>query len=63
VTEPEILDIHRRVHELGEYEYDIKPGKFVVKDWLAFYQSGEVQEEVKALLARQETGTKLAPKV
>jgi len=63
VTEPEILDIHRRVHELGEYEYDIKPGKFVVKDWLAFYQSGEVQVEVKALLARQEAGTKLAPKV
>ena len=63
VTEPEILDIHRRVHELGEYEYDIKPGKFVVKDWLEFYNAAGVQQEVKELLAKQEAGTKIAPKV
>lgn len=63
VAEEEILDIHRRVHELGEYDYDIKPGKFVVKNWLDFYNSEEVQRGTKGLLAKQEAGTKIAPRV
>ncbi|MCL6561108.1 MAG: allophanate hydrolase subunit 1, partial [Firmicutes bacterium] len=63
VSEEEILYIYRHVHEETDYEYDIKPGKFVVKDWLEFYNSEEVQKGYRELLAKQEAGTKIAPKV
>jgi len=63
VTEAEILYIYRHVHEATDYQYDIKPGKFVVKDWLAFYNSDQVQKGYRDLLAKQEEGTKIAPKV
>lgn len=63
VTEDEVLYIYKHVHEDTDYVYDIKQDKFKVKDWLEFYNSPEVQQEVKALLARQEAGTKAAPSV
>ncbi|MHB1405382.1 MAG: carboxyltransferase domain-containing protein [Desulfitobacteriaceae bacterium] len=63
VPEKEILRIYQHVHEETDYEYDIKTGKFIVKEWLDFYQNDSVQQEVKELLAKQEAGTKLAPKV
>lgn len=62
-TEEEVLKIHRLVHEETKYDYDIKYGKFVVKDWLEFYNSEAVQKGMKQLLARQEEGVKAAPKV
>jgi urea carboxylase len=34
-----------------------------VKDFLAFYNSPEVQKGMKELLAKQEAGVKAAPKV
>ncbi|WP_034634742.1 carboxyltransferase domain-containing protein [Desulfofundulus thermocisternus] len=63
VTEEEILSIYKHVHEKTDYEYDIKTEKFVVKDWLSFYNSEEVQKGVKELLAKQEAGRKVAPRV
>ncbi|GAB6171429.1 hypothetical protein JCM15765_09070 [Paradesulfitobacterium aromaticivorans] len=63
VPEEEILKIYQHVHEETDYEYDIKTGKFVVKEWQDFYHSDSVHQEVKELLAKQEAGTKIAPKV
>ncbi|SHJ84194.1 5-oxoprolinase subunit B family protein [Desulfofundulus thermosubterraneus] len=63
VSEEEILSIYKHVHEETDYEYAIKTGKFVVKDWLSFYNSEEVQKGVKELLAKQEAGSKVAPRV
>jgi allophanate hydrolase subunit 1 len=62
-TEEEVFKIHRLVHEEAKYDYDIKYGKFVVKDWLVFYNSEAVQKGMKELLAKQEAGVKTAPKV
>jgi len=63
VSEEEILEIYRHVHEETDYVYDIQPAKFHVKEWLAFYNSSEIQKGVAELLARQEAGTKIAPRV
>lgn len=63
VTEDEVLYIYKHVHEDTDYVYDIKTDKFSVKDWLEFYNSADVQQSVKELLARQEAGTKAAPSV
>lgn len=63
VTEEEVLHIYQHVHVETDYVYDIKPGKFAVKDWLEFYNSEKVQKDVKVLLAKQEAGTKIAPRV
>ena len=63
VSEQEVLDIYKHVHEATDYVYDIKPARFAVKDWLEFYNSAEVQKQVKELLAKQEAGTKVAPRV
>jgi len=63
VSEEEILYIYKHVHEETDYVYDIKVDKFIVKDWLDFYNSEAVQKEVQELLVRQEEGTKLAPKL
>ena len=62
-TEEEVLEIHRLVHEEAKYTYDIKYGKFKVKDWLTFYNSAPVQNGMKDLLTKQEAGVKAAPKV
>jgi urea carboxylase len=62
-SEEEVLKIHRLVHEEAKYKYDIKHGKFTVKDWLEFYNSEAVQKPVKQLLAKQAAGVKAAPKV
>ncbi|BAF59367.1 MAG: carboxyltransferase domain-containing protein [Pelotomaculum sp.] len=63
VSEEEVLYIYKHVHEETDYEYDITPGIFKVRDWLDFYTSEEVQRGYKELLAKQEAGTKIAPKV
>lgn len=63
VTEQEILDIYQHVHEKTDYVYDIKPGSIVVKDYLAFYNSEEVQKGAQELQAKQAEGSKKAPRL
>lgn len=63
VTENEILEIYEHVHDKTDYVYDIKPGKIVVKDYLAFYNSEEVQKGIKELQAKQAEGIKKAPRL
>lgn len=63
VSEEEILDIYKHVHEQTDYEYKIEQGKIVVKEYLEFYNSEEVQKGIKELQKKQEEGKKKAPKL
>ena len=63
VTEQEILDIHERVHVKPEYEYRIETGKVVAKDYMAWYNSDEIQNGIKELEKKQAEGVKKAPRL
>lgn len=63
VSEDEILYIHRHVHEDTDYEYQIEDGKIIVKDYLEFINSDEVQKGVKEFQAKQAEGVKKAPRL
>ncbi len=63
VTEQEVLDIHERVHVKPDYEYQIETGKVVVKDYMAWYNSDEVQNGIKELKKKQAEGVKKAPRL
>ncbi len=63
VTEAEVLDIYDHVHKETDYEYRIETGKIVVKDYLAWLNSEQVQGEVRELKRKQAEGTKKAPRL
>ncbi len=63
VSEQEILDIYRHVHEKTDYRYEITTGKIVVKEWLEFYNSEAVQRGIKELKKKQEEGSRTAPRL
>lgn len=63
VTEEEVLDIFQRVHVETDYEYRIEPGKIVVKDYMAWYNSAGVQQGIAELAAKREEGLKKAPRL
>jgi urea carboxylase len=58
VSEEEVDKIFEEVDQ-GNYEYDIVPRKFSMKEWLAFYDSKE--EDAKELRKMQEAGRKATP--
>ncbi len=62
-TEEEILWIYKHVHEETDYEYKIEDGKIIVKDYLEFYNSEEVQTGMKKFQTKQAEGVKKAPKL
>jgi len=63
VTEQEILHIFEHVHEQTDYKYDIEEDEIVVKEYLEFYYSDEVQKETEEFLAKQREGVKTAPRL
>ena len=63
VTEEEVLYVHEHVHNELDYEYRIEEGTIVVKDYLAWYNSEEVQKGMKEQNARREEGVKKAPRL
>jgi allophanate hydrolase subunit 1 len=63
VSEEEILNIFKHVHEETDYEYQIEEGKIIVKDYLKFMNSEEVKEGVRAFQAKQAEGVKKAPRL
>jgi len=62
-TEEEILYIFEHVHHQTDYEYKTETGKIVVKDYLAWYNSDEVQQGMRALKAKQIEGVQKAPRL
>jgi len=59
VTEKELLEIHKLVHEEGKWEYDIKKRKFFLKEWLKSYDLQK--DEIEELRERQKKGRKITP--
>lgn len=62
-TEEEILYIFEHVHNQTDYEYQTETGKIVVKDYLAWYNSPEVQQGMRELKAKQAEGVQKAPRL
>jgi len=62
-TEEEILKIYEHVHDKTDYKYEIEEGKIVVKEYLDFYNSEEVQKGAQELKRKQEEAKKTAPKL
>ncbi len=62
-TEEEILNIYKHVHDKTDYKYEIEEGKIVVKEYLDFYFSEEVQKGIQELKHKQEEAKKIAPKL
>jgi len=62
-TEADILHIHEHVHNKTDYNYQTESGKIVVKDYLAWYHSAEVQKSINELKAKQAEGVKKAPRL
>lgn len=62
-TEKEILDIYGHVHDKTDYKYDIEEGRIVVKEYLDFLAQPEVIKGAEEFAARQEQGSKAAPKL
>jgi len=63
VTEAEVLEIHDRVHNKLDYEYQIEEGEVRAQDYLRWYNSAEVQQGARELQAKQAEGVKKAPRL
>lgn len=62
-TEEDVLSIHEHVHQKTDYRYQIEDGKVVVKDYLQWLRSEEVQKGIAEQNARREEGLKIAPRL
>jgi allophanate hydrolase subunit 1 len=62
-SEKEILDIFDHVHEKTDYHYNIEESQIVVKDYLKFLAQPEVVKGAAEFAARQEQGSKTAPRL
>ena len=61
VSEEEVLDIYKHVHEKTDYVYDIEEGEINVKDYITWLNRSDIQEEVKAFKEKQAKGLESAP--
>ena len=59
ISEKELDEIYRLVHEEGRWDYDIKEESFCMKDWLNFCD--QVKEETEDFRQKQENGRKVTP--
>jgi allophanate hydrolase subunit 1 len=57
-TEDEILKIFEHVHDKTDYKYEIKAGEIIVREYLDFYNSVNVQEGIQELKHRQKEAKK-----
>jgi len=59
VSEQELQEIYRLVHEEGKWEYDITERKFSLRKWLEFYE--QVKDKAEEFRKKQEYGKKVTP--
>lgn len=62
-TEKEVVDIYGHVHDKTDYVYEIEEGEIKAKDYMAWFESEEVQKGAKELQAKQAEGVKKAPRL
>lgn len=63
VSEKEVLDIYEHVHNKTDYKYNIEEGQIVVKDYLLWLNSEEVQKGAEEFNKKKQEGAKKAPKL
>ena len=63
VSEDEILDIYKHVHEETDYKYQVEDGEIIVKDYLAWLSKEDIKAETAAFKKRQAEGLASAPKL
>lgn len=63
VSEEEILDIYEHVHNQTDYVYEIEEGEIVVKDYIDWIHSDEIQKEADEFNAKRLAGLATAPKL
>lgn len=63
VSEQEILDIYKHVHDKTDYLYDVRDGEIVVKDYIDWLNSDQIKAETEAFQKRQAEGLKSAPRL
>jgi len=59
VSEEELREIHRLVHQEKKWEYDITQRKFSLREWLKFCEG--VKDEAEKFRNKQEYGRKVTP--
>jgi len=59
VSEEELREIYRLVHEEGKWQYDITDRKFSLRKWLDFCE--QVKDEADEFREKQEYGRKVTP--
>lgn len=63
VSEAEILDIYSHVHDKTDYKYEIEEGEIVVKDFIDWLHSDQIQKETAEFNKKREAGMAAAPKL
>jgi allophanate hydrolase subunit 1 len=63
VSEKEVVEIHDRVHNKLDYTYEIETGEISAKEYIAWFNSDEVQKGASELKAKQAEGVKTAPRL
>jgi len=63
VTEKEVVEIYKHVHEKTDYEYQITRDVIKAKDYIAWFNSEPVQTGMKELKDKQAAGVKIAPRL
>ena len=63
VSEEEVLDIHDRVHNKGDYKYEIEEGEIVVKDYIEWLNSDQIKKETEIFNVKRKAGIASAPKL
>jgi allophanate hydrolase subunit 1 len=63
VSEKEVLEIYDHVHNKTDYTYEIEEDEIVAKDYIAWFQSDEVQKGRQELKEKQAEAAKTAPRL
>lgn len=63
VSEAEVLDIYSHVHDKTDYKYEIDEGEIVVKDFIDWLHSDQIQKETAEFNKKREAGMAAAPKL
>lgn len=62
-TEKEILDIYEHVHNKTDYKYEIEEGEIIVKDYIEWLHSDQIQKEADEFNKNRLEGLAKAPKL
>ncbi len=62
-TEKEVVEVYDHVHNKTDYQYEIEEGEIIVKDYVEWLNSEEIQQQAAAFKKKQAEGLAKAPKL